>query len=172
MELLRTPAEIAPWHPGRCAQLAVPGAGGRPRIIGAAGELHPGVVRAFGLPERTCAVELSLDDLLAAAPTGGEVRALSGFPLAKEDVALVVDADVPAADVEAALRAGAGALLESVSLFDVYTGPQVGEGKKSLAYRLNFRGLDRTLTQAEAGAARDAAVARAAALTRAVQRAW
>lgn len=172
VQLIRKAAEVAPWHPGRCAQLTVRTADGRTRIIGAAGELHPGVVRAFGLPERTCAVELNLDDLLSVAPTGGEVRTLSAFPLAKEDVALVVDADVPAADVEAALRAGAGDLLESVSLFDVYTGPQVGEGKKSLAYRLNFRGLDRTLTQAEAGAARDAAVARAAALTGAVQRAW
>jgi phenylalanyl-tRNA synthetase beta chain len=77
---------------------------------------------------------------------------------------------VPAAAVERALRAGAGPLLESMSLFDVYTGPQIGEGKKSLAYALRFRAPDRTLTDAEAAAARDAAVATAAELTGAVQR--
>ena len=84
---------------------------------------------------------------------------MSGFPVAKEDVALIVDADVPAAAVERALRAGAGPLLESIALFDVYTGPQVGEGKKSLAFALRFRASDRTLTDAETAAARDAAVA-------------
>ena len=90
--------------------------------------------------------------------------------MAKEDVALVVDEQVPAGDVEAALREGAGELLESVRLFDVYTGAQVGEGKKSLAFALRFRAPDRTLTEAETGAARDAAVARAAEACGAVQR--
>ena len=97
--------------------------------------------------------------LIAAAPTGGDIPLVSGFPVAKEDVALIVDADVPAAAVERALRAGAGPLLESIALFDVYTGPQVGEGKKSLAFALRFRAPDRTLTDAETAAARDAAVA-------------
>ena len=75
----------------------------------------------------------------------------SSYPVAKEDVALVVDASVAAADVEAALREGAGDLLESIRLFDVYTGDQVGEGKKSLAYALRFRAPDRTLKEGEAG---------------------
>ena len=83
---------------------------------------------------------------------------MSTFPLAKEDVALVVDDAVPAAAVEAALREGAGDLLESVRLFDVYTGPQVGEGRKSLAFALRLRAPDRTLTAAESSAVRDAAV--------------
>jgi phenylalanyl-tRNA synthetase beta chain len=77
---------------------------------------------------------------------------------------------VPAADVEAALRAGAGDLLESIRLFDVYTGPQVGEDKKSLAYALRFRASDRTLTEAETAAASAAAVASAAGSVGAVQR--
>jgi phenylalanyl-tRNA synthetase beta chain len=94
----------------------------------------------------------------------------STMPLAKEDVALVVDADVTVAAVEAALREGAGDLLESIRLFDVYTGEQIDEGQKSLAFALRFRAPDRTLTEAETGAARDAAVARAAELTGAVQR--
>ena len=94
----------------------------------------------------------------------------SDFPVAKEDVALVVDESVTAAEVEAALREGAGECLESIRLFDVYTGPQVGEGKKSLAFALRFRAPDRTLTEHEAGAARDAAVAVAAERCGAVQR--
>jgi phenylalanyl-tRNA synthetase beta chain len=83
----------------------------------------------------------------------------------------VVDASVAAADVEAALREGAGELLESIRLFDVYTGDQVGEGKKSLAYALRFRAPDRTLKEGESAAARDAAVKLAAERTGAVQRA-
>jgi phenylalanyl-tRNA synthetase beta chain len=85
-------------------------------------------------------------------------------------VALVVEESVPAADVESALRSGAGELLESIRLFDVYTGPQVGPGQKSLAFALRFRAPDRTLTEAEAGAARDAAIAAAASAVGAVQR--
>ncbi|HET6165573.1 MAG TPA: phenylalanine--tRNA ligase subunit beta, partial [Marmoricola sp.] len=91
-------------------------------------------------------------------------------PLAKEDVALVVDATVPSSEVERALRAGAGELLESIRLFDVFTGPQIGDGKKSLAFALRFRAPDRTLTEAETGAARDAAVAAASSAVGAVQR--
>jgi phenylalanyl-tRNA synthetase beta chain len=88
---------------------------------------------------------------------------LSAYPLATQDVALIVDAAVPAAEVEAALVAGAPKdLLEDVRLFDVYTGAQVGEQHKSLAYTLRFRAPDRTLTAAETTAARDAAVAEAA----------
>lgn len=158
LTLERRAASIAPWHPGRCAELSVRGAGGERVVLGAAGELHPEAVRAHGLPERTCAVELDLDLLVACAPGGGEVTALSGFPLAKEDVALIVDERVPASEVEAALVEGAGELLESIALFDVFRGPQIGEGRKSLAYGLRLRGPDRTLTQAEAAAARDGAV--------------
>jgi phenylalanyl-tRNA synthetase beta chain len=102
-------------------------------------------------------MELDLDAV--ALPGTTPPPALSNFPPALIDVALVVDSAVPAAAVEAALREGAGDLLESVRLFDVYTG--VGEGLRSLAYKLVFRG-DRTLTVEEAVAARDAAVAVAA----------
>jgi phenylalanyl-tRNA synthetase beta chain len=148
-----TDADHAPWHPGRCARLEVAGA-----LVGHAGELHPKVVSALGLPARTVAAEIELDHLVEVS--GGIRRALplSTFPVAKEDVALVVGADVQAADVEAALRAGSGELLESLRLFDVYTGPQVGAGRKSLAYALRLRAPDRTLTALEAAAARDGAV--------------
>jgi phenylalanyl-tRNA synthetase beta chain len=166
LRLDRRAAEHPPWHPGRCAEFTLPSGA----TIGFAGELHPEVCAAFGLPSRTAAAEIDLDALIAAAPASGDIPMISGFPVAKEDVALIVDNEVPAAAVERALRVGAGPLLESVWLFDVYTGPQIGEGKKSLAYALRFRAPDRTLTDAEAAAARDAAVARAAKLTGAVQR--
>ncbi|HEY6813440.1 MAG TPA: phenylalanine--tRNA ligase subunit beta, partial [Propionibacteriaceae bacterium] len=166
LHLDRRAAEYAPWHPGRCAEFMLPSGD----VIGYAGELHPSVCTAFGLPARTAAAEIDLDALIAGAPATGDIPTISGFPVAKEDVALIVDEVMPAAVVERALRAGAGPLLESISLFDVYTGPQVGQGKKSLAYALRFRAPDRTLTDAEAAAARDAAVAVAAERTGAVQR--
>ncbi|SDZ31856.1 phenylalanyl-tRNA synthetase beta subunit [Micromonospora pattaloongensis] len=147
--------ERAPWHPGRCAELVVDGT-----VVGYAGELHPAVVSALELPRRTCAMELDLD-ALPALPVAPAPR-ISGFPPALIDVALVVDAGVPSADVQRALRDGAGELLESVRLFDVYVSEQLGEGRKSLAYKLTFRAPDRTLTVEEAVVARDAAVAEAA----------
>jgi len=170
--ICRVPLDIradkhAPWHPGRCAAIYVQVAdsdGQREWLAGHAGELHPRVIQAFGLPPRTCAMELDLSVVFTAAEAVGPVQApeLSGYPLATQDVALVVDAAVPAAEVEAALVAGAPEdLLEGVRLFDVYTGAQVGEDRKSLAYTLRFRAPDRTLTAAEATAARDAAVAEA-----------
>jgi phenylalanyl-tRNA synthetase beta chain len=128
------------------------------------------VCEAYGVPARTSAVEVDLDLLIAAAPPVVPAPEFSTYPVAKEDVALVVDADLPAAVLEATLREGAGELLESVRLFDVYTGAQAGEGKKSLAFALRFRAPDRTLTEAETGAARDAAVALAAERHGAVQR--
>jgi phenylalanyl-tRNA synthetase beta chain len=160
--------EHPPWHPGRCARLEFDG-----RLFGHAGELHPKVVAALGLPPRTCAVELDLDVVTAAAGASGGIRKavpVVTLPVAKEDVALVVPDGVPAEQVRAALADGAGELLESVRLFDVYTGPQVAEGHRSLALALRFRAHDHTLTAAETAAARDAAVAEATARTGAVLR--
>jgi phenylalanyl-tRNA synthetase beta chain len=157
-------ARQAPWHPGRCAALLAGEA-----VVGYAGELHPRVVAALELPERTCAMELDLD----ALGIGGIVRApaLSSYPPALLDVALVVPAEVPAASVAEALRVGAGSLLESLRLFDVYADPErLGPDVRSLAYALRFRAPDRTLTVEEAAAARDAAVAEAGRRTGAVLR--
>ena len=172
-------AAAAPWHPGRCGALYVP-AGSTPGAVapggewlaGYAGELHPRVIASYGLPPRTCAFELDFGVLAAAAAAAEPVRgpALPGYPLATQDVALVVADAVPAAEVVAALRAGAGELLEDVRLFDVYTGAQLSPGQKSLACTLRLRAADRTLTAAEATAARDAAVAEAARRTGAVLR--
>ncbi|WP_040158753.1 phenylalanine--tRNA ligase subunit beta [Mobilicoccus massiliensis] len=156
-------ATQAPWHPGRCAALRLVDANGESNeIVGYAGELRPKVCAALELPERTCAAELDL----AAIIGSGEGRVvqsagLSTYPVARTDVALVVDAAVPAGDVEAALRRGAGESLESLTLFDVYAGDQLAEGKKSLAFRLTFRAPDRTLKTTQVSALRDDAVAAA-----------
>jgi phenylalanyl-tRNA synthetase beta chain len=107
-------------------------------------------------------MEIDLDALERIGGVRATGPRVSTFPVATQDVALVVDAAVPAADVERALRDGAGELLESLRLFDIYTGAQIGEGRKSLAYALRFRAADRTLTAEEASAARDAAVSAAA----------
>ncbi|AWW40498.1 phenylalanine--tRNA ligase subunit beta [Streptomyces cadmiisoli] len=161
-ELLVRKGQYGPWHPGRCAELVVV-ADGTERVVGHAGELHPRVVKAFGLPARTCATELNLDAVEEAGHGTPQAPGISTFPVATQDVALVVEETVPHADVEAALREGAGELLESIRLFDVYeNAEQLGRGRKSLAYALRFRAGDRTLTVDEASAARDAAVALAA----------
>ncbi|MEU4433160.1 phenylalanine--tRNA ligase subunit beta [Nocardia rhamnosiphila] len=163
VELERRPGKQLPWHPGRCAELTVDGV-----VIGYAGELHPGVLERSGLPPRTCALELDLDalPLREARPA----PAISPFPAVLQDVSVSVAHDVPAAEVETALRSGGGELLEDIALFDVYAGTQAGEGRKSLTYALRFRATDRTLTEDEASAARDAAVAAAAGAVGAVIR--
>jgi phenylalanyl-tRNA synthetase beta chain len=169
-ELIVRAGQYGPWHPGRCAELAIT-VDGAERVIGHAGELHPRVLKALGLPARSCAMELDLDALEQASDGAPQAPSISTFPVATQDVALVVDKPVPATEVEAALREGAGELLEGIRLFDVYVNDeQLGDGKKSLAYALRFRAGDRTLTVDEASAARDAAVALAGERTGAVLR--
>jgi phenylalanyl-tRNA synthetase beta chain len=114
------------------------------------------VIERSGLPNGTCAIELNLD----AIPIVDALPApkVSPFPAVFQDVSLVVSAHVPAQAVADAVREGAGELLEDIQLFDVFTGPQIGEDRKSLTFALRFRAPDRTLTEDEASAARDAAV--------------
>ncbi|MFM9134173.1 MAG: phenylalanine--tRNA ligase subunit beta [bacterium] len=147
----------APFHPGRTADLVVADA-----TIGHAGELHPRVIAAYDLPPRTCALEIDLDALLFAARDIAPAPRFSTHPVAKEDIALVVDAAIPVSEVQRSLREGAGDLCEDVRLFDVYTGPQVPEGRRSLAFALRFRAPDRTLSADDIAAARSGAIAEAA----------
>ncbi|WP_253219824.1 phenylalanine--tRNA ligase subunit beta, partial [Actinomyces naeslundii] len=161
----------APWHPGRTAEIRLPGRRRGKEIepgtlVAHAGELHPRVVRALGLPERACAVEIDLDPLLEAVRSVGalQVKPVSTFPAAKEDIALVVDEAITAAQVEDLVRQAAGDLAEEVRLFDVFRGAQLGEGKKSLAVSLVLRAPDRTLTAEETAGVRKRVVKRAAKL--------
>ncbi|MDT5161084.1 MAG: phenylalanyl-tRNA synthetase beta chain [Mycobacterium sp.] len=164
VEMTLRAAHYLPWHPGRCAEVVI-----GDTVVGHAGQLHPAVVERSGLPKGTCAVELDLDaiPITEAMPA----PAVSPFPAVFQDVSLIVGEDVAAQTVVDAVRDGAGELLEDVRLFDVYTGPQIGDGRKSLTLALRFRATDRTLTEDEASAARDAAVKTAADRVGAVQRA-
>ncbi len=154
-------SDFAPWHPGRCAELMVDG-----KAVAHAGELHPRIIAKYGLPERSVAFAVGL----SALPESPRVRptTVGTMPAALQDVALIVDVDVTAAQVEAALRQGAGELLESITLFDRYD--KLGDNKISLAFSLVFRAPDRTLTGEEVTAMREAAVAAAAKATGAVLR--
>ncbi len=154
-------SDFAPWHPGRCAELIVDG-----KAVAHAGELHPRIIAKYGLPERSVAFAVGL----SALPDSPRVRptTVGTMPAALQDVALIVDSSVSAADVEQALRTGAGELLESITLFDRYD--KLGDNKISLAFSLVFRAPDRTLTGAEVTQMREAAVAAAARATGAILR--
>ena len=154
------------FHPGRAAQLSLRTG----EVVGYAGELHPKLLAASDMPARSVALEINADALFEAAADVIVARHISTFPVATQDVALVVPQEIPADEVLAALREGAGELLEDVALFDVYAGKGIEDGKKSLAFGLRFRANDRTLTADEASAARESAVAVAAERFGAVQR--
>ena len=155
------PADVAPFHPGRVARVFV--RAGRELVdVALAGELSPAACRAFGLPARSCAFEIDMDALIAHMATDPiQVKGVSTFPLAKEDIALVVPADIPASRVEQIVRQGAGQLAESVALFDIYEGDQVPEGYRSLAFALRLRAADHTLTAKESEAVRKQVVTKA-----------
>ncbi len=159
-------SEHPPWHPGRCARILLQDG----TLLGYAGELHPKVLARLGLPARLCAAEIDVDVLTAASTGSVHLAAFSTQPVALTDVALTVDEQVPAQAVVDVLTDAAGPLLESVTLFDVYRGEQVGAGRRSLAFRLAFRAMDRTLTTDEVSSLRDTAVAAAASAFGAVQR--
>ncbi|GAA2038711.1 phenylalanine--tRNA ligase subunit beta [Yaniella flava] len=144
------------FHPGRTAELVV-----ESHVIGYAGELLPKLVDEWDLPQRTVAMELDLGALIAAAPAVVEAAPVVSYPATYQDVALVVEDTIPAGDVQQTLQQAAGALLEHIGLFDVYTGSGVEDGKKSLAFNLRFRADDRTLTADEASEARMSAISAA-----------
>jgi phenylalanyl-tRNA synthetase beta chain len=144
------PGERQFLHPGRTATVLA----GDERKLGWIGELHPSVARAWDLDGTVAAFELDADLIAELAPGPQPYRDLTSFPAVIQDIALVVDTDVLAAAVIDAVRAGGGELLDAVELFDVYSGDQVGEGRKSLAMKLEFRSPDRTLTDEDVAGAR------------------
>ncbi len=140
-------------HPGRSATVLAAEA-----PIGWLGELHPLVAREWDL-DGAAAFEIDLEALIAAAPHETRYDDLIGFPALREDLAVVLDAEVPAARVLAVVREAAGELLGDARVFDVYSGPQVGEGRRSLALALSFRSPERTLTDADVVPLRERIVA-------------
>jgi phenylalanyl-tRNA synthetase beta chain len=150
------PGEHDAFHPGRCARVRVNG-----EDVGVMGELHPLVRDAFELPDQpTCGLEFDLDALLASWGAPREMMPLSTHPPVYEDLAVVVDEDVPAVRVRNLIARAGAPLLRLVALFDVYRGAQVGTSKKSLAYRLTYQAEDRTLTDEEVAAVRSGIVQR------------
>ncbi|QKJ25429.1 phenylalanine--tRNA ligase subunit beta [Aquiluna borgnonia] len=144
-------------HPGRSARIMVLGT-----EIGLVGEVDPAIAQEYHLPRRIGVFELNLDALHQLAPSVLQASELRVMPAATQDISLVVSQDVVAGDLAAAISEGAGELLESIQVVDLYVGPGLPQGTKSVTFSLVFRAIDKTLTQAEASASRDAGVAVAA----------
>jgi len=146
-------------HPGRSAAVAVGAPPGT--VVGWVGDVHPLVARDWDL-EAIAAFELDLDAVIAAAPPVPHYEDLTSFPELREDIAVVVDATVPAAAVLDVVRAAGGDLLARAEVFDVYRGEQIAAGRTSLAIALTFRAPDRTLTDADVAPVRARIVERLA----------
>lgn len=132
-----------PFHPGRCAEISISN-----KVIGYAGELNPGVIEKTDLSGRVFAFEVCMDDILEHV-THQKAPFLSVMPVVKEDLAFVVDKEIKSVDVIMTIQKNSEKVLESVRLFDVYEGSNIGQNKKSLAFSLRFRAEDRTLTSEE-----------------------
>ena len=155
ISLTLTPREGMPYHPTRAALVSI---GSTP--AGSIGELHPAVAQGCDVPEGTVAFEIALAPVFAALPAKVKVPELPRFPPIVIDVAVVVDERIPAESVETAIAEAGEPELSSIRLFDVYRGEQIRTGLKSLAYALQLRAVDRTLTDDDAVAVRDRIVER------------
>lgn len=136
------------YHPGKSCAICCDG-----EIIGYMGELHPTVAANFDVPEETYVLELEIAPLVAAARIVPQFEHLPKFPGMSRDIAVVVPAEVTNEELETVIRANAGKYLQSLRIFDIYTGKQVAAGYKSMAFNLTFQALDHTLTDEEADAA-------------------
>ncbi len=140
-----TPGEHPSFHPGKCAEVLWQGT-----RLGWLGELHPLVSHAYDLEAHpVLAADLDIEAILPSIPERFSIAAVPAYPPVLEDLALVVDEDVPAARVEAAIRKWGGNLVVGVRLFDVYQGGQIGSGKRSLAYSVVYQSPEKTLTDDE-----------------------
>ena len=164
LDTLRVDWDVEPapepfLHPGRSARVTLNDATGGGDAVGWLGELHPLVARAWDLEDAVAVFEINLDRVVAAANAVPRYRDLTSFPPVRQDLAVIVDEDLPAADVVALVREAGGPLLQDARVFDVYRGAQVGEGRKSLALALRFQAPDRTLSDDDVAPVRDAIVA-------------
>jgi phenylalanyl-tRNA synthetase beta chain len=149
-----TPTQHPTFHPGRCALLELPRRSGEGEEVfspvGVLGEVHPLVQQRYDLPPRAYLAELDLELLYSAVPERVTYQPISRHQELTRDLALVVDQDVPAQELHAAILRNGGELLRSATLFDVYTGEPIPSGKKSLTYSLVYQSQERTLKDAEA----------------------
>jgi phenylalanyl-tRNA synthetase beta chain len=159
------PADRSPFAPGRSAAMIVDGV-----EAGAVGEIHPAVLDRLGHPGPVAAFEVDLTRLLGAGRQARRFEPVSRFPASTIDLAFVLDESVPAGAAQRMLARAAGALCEDVRLFDVFRSDALGPGRKSLAFALRFRAPDRTLTDEEVGALRQACIEAMAAAHGAVLR--
>lgn len=149
-------AQHPSFHPGKCARVMA----GKTQI-GMMGELHPQVSGGYDLPDAPLlAAEFDVEALFASVPTLFNVSAIASQPPILEDIALIVDETIPAAQVEGLIRQTGGKTVTDVHLFDVYRGDQIGTGKKSLAYSLTYQNPERTLTDKDAAKLRNKIVKR------------
>ncbi len=133
------------FHPYRCAEILIGG-----EAVGVMGEIHPKVMENFGIAPKTYCARIYVDAMYDNRIEAKTYKALPKYPATTRDLALVCDCDVENLTLEKKIKAAAGKILEKVELFDIYTGAQIPEGKKSMAYSLTLRAADRTLTDEEA----------------------
>jgi phenylalanyl-tRNA synthetase beta chain len=149
-------AELPECHPGKCAVVEVDGI-----KLGYIGELHPLSHEQFDLSDFPVqAAEFDLDAMLEFIPSSFEVKPVPVYPPVLEDLAIIVDEEIPAERVLEVLEKAGGMMLVDIRLFDVYRGKQIGAGKKSLAYSLSYQAQDRTLTDEEVAKIRNRIVRR------------
>ena len=141
-------AEADAFHPGRCAVITKDG-----KAIGILGELHPETLENYGIGVKAYAAKVNVTELLDMANAVKTYKPLPKFPATTRDLAIVCDETLPVAELEKAIRKAVGNILESVTLFDVYQGKQIAEGKKSVAYAISMRSHEGTLTDEQADAA-------------------
>lgn len=132
------------YHPGRCAKVLI-----SDEVIGTIGEIHPDVLKNFDIEEKAYVAEISLEKVFNAINDDIKFKPLPKFPSVTRDIAMLVDKTTPVGDIEKVIKKASGALLENISLFDVYEGSQIPDGKKSVAYNISYRASDRSLTNEE-----------------------
>ncbi|MBR1563641.1 MAG: phenylalanine--tRNA ligase subunit beta, partial [Ruminococcus sp.] len=138
-------AEKASFHPGRSAVILVDG-----KQIGIIGELHPKVLENYGISARAYAGKINVPELMELCGETKTYKPLPKFPASLRDISVVVNDEVPVAELEKAIRKAVGSILEKVTLFDVYKGEQIDAGKKSVSFSISMRSHDATLTDEQA----------------------
>ena len=159
LEVSYSATEQPSFHPGKCASVSL-SAKGTNTILGVFGELHPLVQENYDFSAPVVAADFDLEALLEAMQTNFDLKPVSEFPPILEDIAVIVDEELPAERVEALIRQTGGKLLASARLFDVFRSEQIGANKKSLAYALTYQSPDSTLTDKDAAQIRSRIVRR------------